>query len=322
MFQKLDGPEVIRLIDYCNALGAVTVYVECDWRPEALAKYRCAHIVCPSRYLQHALQSSGSGAKVHFIPDPIEASLPAPHRQPGSSYRIVWTGSRANWPSLDVVRAILAEPEFRDLALVTISDHHDATHAWEAATALQRWADADVCVIPTSMTPHARAKSNNRLTQAMALGLPVVCGAIPAYADIVADGINGFVCDSADRYRAAFRALRNADVRHSVATEGWRFATDNYSLEGIISRWERLFHSLAPVGGGAKVHDWRGQLSEWTAWRRQQAGVSLQFALIGCPSAVQCGRYLLQSQVAWPFQLAPFAAALRKAQRKAGAQLQ
>lgn len=318
VIQKLDGPEVVRLIDHCNQLGAVTVYVECDWRPDQPAKYRCSHIVCPARYLQRALQSSGSKAPVHYIPDPIEGSMPLPNVRPGGSYTIVWVGSRGNWQSLDGVREILEEPEFQDLKLITISDHPDATYAWEVSTVLRRWAEADVCVIPTGKTPHARSKSNNRLTQAMALGLPVVCGAIPAYADLVTHGVSGFVCDSGEQYRAAFRELRDVVVRQSVAIEGWRLARADFSIDVTVRRWLDLFRRITPGWETAAATRWRDRLIQWSACRRERARVWLQFALIGCPSALLCGRCLIQSQVEWPFQLAPFSAALRKAGRKAG----
>ena len=112
------------------------------------------------------------------------------------------------------------------------------TQAWSEAGAYAALLDADVGIIPVREEGEATAdgrppmwmrKSENRLTMKMALGLPVVASPVPAYLDIIEQGVNGFIASSTAEWRSCLEALRDPALRRSVGARARQTVAQRYS---------------------------------------------------------------------------------------------
>jgi hypothetical protein len=244
IFQKVESSRAVRYARLARRVGTRIIFLQADARDSAM--YRVAHrIVVPSSELARLLQPC-TPVPITVIEDaidlPRDVSARTSDRREGLT--LLWVGARANFPSLERIRPVLERPEFRDLRLVTVSDHPDADVPWSAESVHREIASADIAVIPCLDTPAAQAKSNNRLTMLMGAGLPVISSPIPAYRSVVEPGRNGFLAEGAEDWASALRTLRDPETRKALAEGARRSAWSRFAPELIAGRWKTLLEEL------------------------------------------------------------------------------
>jgi glycosyltransferase involved in cell wall biosynthesis len=153
-------------------------------------------------------------------------------------------GNRKNLGGLDLLRPVLERPEFRDLRLVTVSNHPEATVPWSQQAVLHELHQADAGILPCEDSPAARAKSNNRLTLFMGVGLPVAASPLPAYREVVEHGQNGLLAHTTEDWAEALRTLRDPAGRRRLGESGRRTVWERFSPRRMGDRWERLLREL------------------------------------------------------------------------------
>jgi glycosyltransferase involved in cell wall biosynthesis len=82
------------------------------------------------------------------------------------------------------------------------------------------------------------------LMEAMASGVPVVSGDLPAIRELVEDGKNGMLVEGNNPVLLADKLamlLGNKELRHSLAAEGRKKIDSEFSLELNLDRLEKLF---------------------------------------------------------------------------------
>ena len=252
ILQKLQGVPFAPAIRVLRERGVLTLYVECDDRDE-LQKFSCDAIIVPSSYLRRKLQISSNTVQCELIEDPVEKFIQKTQWSKGEHYKIIWVGSKGHWSSLEKLQNILDEPEFRDLQFHTISDHPDATYDWNLNTVWKYWGKADVSVIPVGFSEADRCKSNNRVTQAMAMNTAVVCGEIPSYLKLIDNYENGILCFNEADWRTALRKLRDPFYRQRISSRGFTFAKQQYNISSVVNEWIKLINeyggNLEPSNG-------------------------------------------------------------------------
>ena len=132
-----------------------------------------------------------------------------------------------------------------EMKLITIHEHPNADIKWDLNTVYEELKNADIILVPSNFKRQP-CKSNNRLTQAMALGKPVVCDPLPAYREIVKNGENGFITEGGldAEWRKYLLKLRDdSTLRKKLSANGYNTAK-KYSLENISKQWVDLFLSL------------------------------------------------------------------------------
>jgi glycosyltransferase involved in cell wall biosynthesis len=101
--------------------------------------------------------------------------------------------------------------------------------------------DFDIGLAPLADTPFNRCKSHIKALEYMALGIPVIASNTPAYADLVVDGVTGWLVNSDDEWSAALRLLVNDEgarkemgekgrevARQWTIQQGWKLYRDAY----------------------------------------------------------------------------------------------
>lgn len=252
VFETVRGGRARELAAKLKERGLKVVFSEADLYADSEIVNLADEVVCSSRFLAEAYAARHS-RPVAYIPDAVESVLSCGElanrvRPVRKSLTVLWFGDAGHWATLDPVRSVLRRRGFADYRLVTVSNHPDADVPWCLATCHKLLRLCDVVVVPTACHPKALAKSNNRVTQAMALGASVLASPIPAYTDVIAPGQNGFLCDSEDAWANAFEAVRDPAVRIKFAYSGWGTVQDRYTIQPIGDQWLALLQPKAEKG--------------------------------------------------------------------------
>jgi Glycosyl transferases group 1 len=249
VFQKMHGPRTERVVRELAGAGVTTVYIQCDFEPENRIPSLCDVVVCPSQEMAGQILAQGA-LRVECIHDPAEIVWPSPvpPRRAWRGLKVCWVGNGVNFHTLDPVRAILNEEEFRDLELVTISNHPDADVPWSLDAVREVVSTCDLAVVPTGEGDAFRVKSSNRVVLFMAAGIPVVAGDLRSYREVIQHGSTGMLAFDPEAYRAAFRLLRDPEARSRISRQAHEYCLENFTLDHIIDRWITFFKSLEPRG--------------------------------------------------------------------------
>ncbi|MDX6478399.1 MAG: hypothetical protein QOG29_986 [Gaiellaceae bacterium] len=244
VLDRLKGPRAEALVRELVRRGTPVVFAASDWEPTNTLPTFCTAIVCSSRLLAEHWTALGHDAVV--IPEPADFWIPpgAASRPGPGPIRLCWTGHRKNWPTLEPLRELLRRPDFDDFELVTVSNHADADVQWTLAAAETALRSSDVAVVPTRTDEAARYASPNRAVQAMASSKPVVAGRIPAYEDLIVDGVNGYLCDDAEGWRATLVALRDPALRATVGARGYETVRPRFHIDVTGRHWTDRLASL------------------------------------------------------------------------------
>lgn len=125
-----------------------------------------------------------------------------------------------------------------DMKLVTIHEHPDADIPWSLDTVYRELEKSDIIIVPSNYTRQP-CKSNNRLTQAMAIGKPVVCDCMPSYIPIVKNLHNAIMLknSSLDEWEFALSLLKeDKDLRGKLGTNALKTAKE-YSIDRMADKW-------------------------------------------------------------------------------------
>lgn len=226
---KKSGKKVV--LDLCEDLFSIE-----DFHSSLVDSVSRADLVvcCSSELQKKALEYNH---RTVVIPDAVETE-PEERKTDYCSREptVVFFGYGGNYKFMEPYEDLI-----RGCGYSILSIHeHDTTYGdrslkWE----LDSWADSikegDI-VLLVSDPESGRCKSNNRLTQAMALGMPVVCSPLPAYQEIAKSGENCFVFHNESELRDALLLLLDGEKRQEI---GSRAAEDVflYQPEIVAMKW-------------------------------------------------------------------------------------
>lgn len=118
--------------------------------------------------------------------------------------------------------------------------------SWTEDSEVQMIQSMDIGVMPLPDTPWTRGKCGYKLIQYMACGLPVVASPVGVNREIVEHGVNGFLAETDDEWRAAIMTLLNdADLRRRMGAAGRKKVEEQYSLQVRGPRVAQLLRSVA-----------------------------------------------------------------------------
>jgi glycosyltransferase involved in cell wall biosynthesis len=172
-----------------------------------------------------------------------------------NTLRVGWIGTPETWQALanpihKVLDSLLAEQEALFVAVGASMQPETAGTLeilpWAEDTEVTLIQSMDIGVMPLPDTPWTRGKCGYKLIQYMACGLPVVASPVGVNRDIVEHGVNGFLAESDDEWRAAVDALLNdADLRRRMGAAGRKKVEEQYSLQVWGPRVAQMLRSVA-----------------------------------------------------------------------------
>ena len=162
-----------------------------------------------------------------------------------SKLKVYWFGYGGNSWIAEKYREMI-EDEL-GMKLVTIHEHPNADVQWNLSTVFEELKKADIILVPANYRRQP-CKSNNRLTQAMALGKPIICDPMPAYKKIVRHLENAIITYSGndDEYRLYLKMLRDDPQLRTKLGEEALITAREYTKEKIALKWLAALANFKP----------------------------------------------------------------------------
>lgn len=270
IFSKSLLADNVGLAERARAAGTPVIFDVCDdhFSSDDLgAHYRAmaglAHqVVCNTPQMAQAA-APHTGRPPVVVEDPYEGVRGEPRFAPGPTMKLLWFGHPLNLDSLQAALGDVAEfAERRPVAVTVLTQVNDrllavcqgATEAlaprfsmtarpWSIEAQREALAACDAVIIPSLPGAAKRAKSSNRMVEALWAGRPVVAQPIPAYEPFAAwmpvtASLKTGLADLLDREPQVPALIAQAQA-HIAA---------HYAPEVIGRQWDAV---LRGVSGGA-----------------------------------------------------------------------
>lgn len=187
-------------------------------------------VVCCSEVLAKTVRAKTKQTNVIVIEDAVESDLSLNCEYAvKEDVKVAWIGMGGNAHHAEFLRPMI---EGLGYELVTIHEQENANIKWDVDTWQQELAKCDIGIAPLDVDLQP-AKSNNKATTYMALGLPVVAAPLPAYKQL-AEGC--ILAKTEEEWTEALKSLRYAEERMKIGKKGKELAK-RYSLDVIGQYW-------------------------------------------------------------------------------------
>ena len=222
-------------------------------------------------YLRTQAVACAGPERVFAVPTCVD-----PHRYPvaghcreGSDVELVWIGSRATLPSLELIKPGLhaangclpglklkiicdAFPEMRGMCVLPVR--------WSEETEAEEIAAADIGIAWLPEHPWSLGKCGLKVLQYMAAGLPVVANPIGVHRQLITHGETGFLAATPMAWREALLRLANsAELRRSMGARARERVLRRYSPDC----WGPQFAAMVDEAAGGRPARTRCEPEDW-----------------------------------------------------------
>lgn len=219
----------------------------------------CPHGIVGNRYLQEECAKHGSESTI--VPTCIDMGIHTgkayPPADPDRPVVLGWTGTKGNLRYLEVCADAIQRLAKKYPIVLSVASgekyHMDGVevinHDWEEAHEIDYLKEADVGLMPLIDTPYTRGKCAFKALQYMGVGTPCVISPVGMNADIIEEGVDGFVAtDSDEWYDRLERLICDAQLRRKMGEAARRKVIERYSFEAYYPRFKELVEEIARKG--------------------------------------------------------------------------
>jgi hypothetical protein len=243
IFQKVYDYKALRFVKLSKKCHVKTIFLQSDLIKTDIINLS-DYVVVVSDYLRDFCRNKYDINAV-VIEDAIEVSQTKFKRHSSKEdLEIVWVGHMDNWDTLEIVYKALEKVQDETFSLKTISNHPNATIKWNLKTVSKEILKSDIAVIPAFKNEWANAKSNNRLTMFMALGLPAIASSVPSYQKLIHNGDNGFIAEGIDDWVKYLLLLKDVNLRKKIGEKARKEVIEKYSIKRIGKQWVLLLWNI------------------------------------------------------------------------------
>jgi glycosyltransferase involved in cell wall biosynthesis len=204
------------------------------------------HVIAGNGYLAEIFRQRG--CRVSVVPTVVDPGhyLQKTH-EPTKSPRLVWIGSHS---TIQYVQQFLpaleqASREVPGLRLLTIanatvqSDVLPVEHAeWSEQTEASALCRGDIGIAPTPIDPWTLGKCGFKIVQYMASGLPVIASPVGANAELVQEGVTGFLPkEPSDWPDAIVKLAGDVELRSRMGEAARATVMSKYSITRAADEW-------------------------------------------------------------------------------------
>jgi glycosyltransferase involved in cell wall biosynthesis/tetratricopeptide (TPR) repeat protein len=173
-------------------------------------------VMCCSTVL--ANKASSIAPAIH-IPDAIEnrqPNYPVEYAKKDKPVALFIGMGGNSWLVKEHLKSVIEESGYE---LKVITEWDDADEQWSLEEWPDQMAQADVVLCPQRVDVQP-AKSNVKVTQAQAFGLPVIASPLQAYREVIEHGSNGYLCDTKKEWKEALIELKDYRKRAQIGMNG------------------------------------------------------------------------------------------------------
>lgn len=261
VFHKLFGKKTLELVSFCKSLNIKIVFANGDWSDNPMYDLSDGVIV-GSDFVKDYLVNNYNVKKCIALDDGLE-TIDYPIKktsQKTTEIRLGWFG---NFTKLQYAYDFYKKLNNDHFELYTISNAPnrytklkanlcmgaEVPKPWDVGELVNKIInEIDIIIIPLDLksdTPLKHfAKTANRITFAMSLGVPVIATPIPSYKKIIENKVNGFLCESIEEWNQALSYLRYPNNRESIGKHSMDYIRKEYSLENIAGKYLKFFKEI------------------------------------------------------------------------------
>ena len=197
-----------------------------------------AHAVVGNGYLADYVRPHNP--HITIIPTCIDMDIHTEKERTDTPGPVVlgWTGLKDNLGYLEIIEDLLqdlaAKHDIKLLVSTGRAYHLDGVkvenHYWTAAHEIDYLRAADIGLMPLKDTPRARGKCAFKALQYMAVGVPAIVSPVGMNAEVIEDGITGYLADTPEEWRGKLeRLITDATLRERMGAAARRAVEANYS---------------------------------------------------------------------------------------------
>ncbi|MGZ8186896.1 MAG: glycosyltransferase family 4 protein [Methylobacter sp.] len=211
-------------------------------------------VIAGNSYLADRARQAGA-RRVEILPTVVDTTRYSVFSQLDSKQIIIgWIGSPATVHYLRLIAPALQEiGKLRNIGFVAVGANASQLEGlpidavqWTEESEVEQIQHFDIGIMPLPDEPFARGKCGYKLIQCMACGKPVVASPIGANAEIVRDGVEGFLASSqADWVAMLTRLIDDSSLRISMGSAGRTRVENVYSLNAAAVKLELLLRSVS-----------------------------------------------------------------------------
>ena len=220
----------------------------------------CGHGIVGNAYLQDRLAEHG--CKTTIIPTCIDMGIHTakayPYRGADQPVVLGWTGLSDNLGYMGIVEDALRRLARKHNIALMVASNADYQLA-DVRVINRRWTleeeagylqEPDIGLMPLTGSGRALGKCSFKALEFMAVGTPCVVSPVGMNADIIEDGVTGFLAESPEEWYAKLdRLITNAQLRETMGRAARRFVADAYAHEIHYPELKRVFEEIAGSRG-------------------------------------------------------------------------
>ena len=210
-----------------------------------------SHVIVGNKYL--AEYARMFNRNVTIVPTTIDTDVYRVGSTRETTEPVIgWTGSFSTVQHLDLLRRVLAEIARREqfrLRVIGPSEYrlkgvNVEVIPWRSDTEAQDLAEADIGIMPLPDDPWSRGKCACKALQYMGLGIPAVCSPVGINSDLIKDGENGFLANTAEEWITKLTTLlRSTQLRRKLGLAGRKTVEERFSAALHVPRVHEVFRS-------------------------------------------------------------------------------
>lgn len=258
VIHKICNQDMHDLISFCRERKIKTVFTNGDWSDTDIYT-KVDHILAGSPYMQKELIKRHCNKNTHYIDDCLEIpeNTPLKIHEDTSNIKLCWFGNFMKLPyAVKFIKNL--DP---NLELTTVSNSQDYSteksnyimgagtgKPWDTSWLIDfLLREIDVIVIPIDLSDgdllKHYAKTANRVTFPIALGIPVIATPIPSYEIVIKNNINGFLCKTETDWLKSFNILKNKESREKIGKHSSTLVRKEFGKDNIIQKYINIFRS-------------------------------------------------------------------------------
>lgn len=219
------------------------------------------HVIAGNRYLaDYARQTNPN---VSIVPTTIDTEKyqVVPRSHISHTPVIGWTGTFSTVQHLDTIAGALkrlAKKEHFRLVVIgppvyKIDGVDVEAVKWRSATEVSDLRQIDIGIMPLPDESWTRGKCGCKALQYMALAIPTVCSPVGVNAEIIQDGVNGFLATTEDEWVVMLtRLLHDPALRARLGAAGRETVETKYSATVQAPRVYEILQSAVAQSGARK----------------------------------------------------------------------
>lgn len=263
IFTKLYDENTLRLAVEAKRRGVAVIGVICDLhltdqigRANKQLSEIADELVVPTEYLASLLQKHYA-RPVGVLEEPIQFPRMEPKFSPADSeLAILWCGSPNNHDTLGPGIQNLSRYRDRRITLIVVSGKMPPDWTalskvsssikmiflpWELMTQFDMMQLSDIVFLPSLESEEKRAKSHDRLVEAINAGRLAVAHPLPQYQEL-----SEYCLCTQDYAGAIANALKNRPAMIERIRRGQDYIDGRFAAEVVAAKWQTLFNRIRP----------------------------------------------------------------------------